>query len=48
MRVADDGTLDVDFGPPLSGLFDVEDRGDGGDTYDFDAIPAIPAARSPR
>jgi hypothetical protein len=43
VRVTDDGTLDVDFGARrFSGLFDVEDRGDGGDTYDFDAIPGDP------
>ncbi len=43
VRVADDGTLDVAFGARrYSGLFGVEDRGDGGDTYDFDAVPNDP------
>jgi hypothetical protein len=43
VRVADNGSLDVDFGGRrFSGLFAVEDRGDGGDTYDFDAIPGDP------
>ncbi|HSQ00929.1 MAG TPA: glycosyl hydrolase-related protein, partial [Candidatus Dormibacteraeota bacterium] len=40
VRVDDDGTLAVDFGDRrFAGLLAIEDRGDGGDTYDFDAIP---------
>src|SRR5262249_41146225 len=39
-RVADNGTLDIEIaGRRFAGLLDIEDRGDGGDTYDFDAIP---------
>jgi hypothetical protein len=43
VEVADDGTLAVDFGGRrFAGLLDIEDCGDGGDTYDFDAIPGDP------
>ncbi len=38
VRVSDDGTLDVHFGDrTFHGLLAVEDQGDRGDTYDFDA-----------
>jgi alpha-mannosidase len=43
--VAGDGTLDVSLGTTTyRGLFDVEDRGDRGDSYDFDAIADDPGA----
>src|SRR5688572_1500938 len=39
VRAADDGTLDVRLaGRTWTGLCAIEDRGDRGDTYDFDAI----------
>jgi mannosylglycerate hydrolase len=39
VAVADDGTLAVQLGDAVyRGLFAVEDRGDRGDTYDFDAF----------
>ncbi|MDX2166561.1 MAG: glycosyl hydrolase-related protein [Deltaproteobacteria bacterium] len=39
VAVADDGTLDLDLGGHrYRGLFGLEDRGDRGDTYDFDAF----------
>lgn len=39
VAVADDGTLDIQLGAAVyRRLFTVEDRGDRGDTYDFDAF----------
>ena len=39
VSAADDGTLDVRLGDRLfKGLTAVEDRGDRGDTYDFDPV----------
>jgi hypothetical protein len=39
VRATDDGTLDVELGGRLfTGLMAVEDRGDRGDTYDFDPV----------
>src|SRR5262249_62280223 len=39
VRVADDGTFDVRLGDAeYHGLLAVEDRGDRGDSYDFDAV----------
>jgi hypothetical protein len=39
VRAADDGTLGVQFGDTsYSGLFGLEDRGDRGDSYDFDPV----------
>ncbi len=43
VEVADDGTLTVTIGThTFTGLGLLEDRGDRGDTYDFDAIPDDP------
>src|SRR5205085_2428953 len=43
VRMAEDGTLNVELGGRrFHGLLVIEDRGDGGDTYDFDAIPDDP------
>lgn len=43
VEVADDGTLTVELGGRrFSGLLGIEERGDGGDSYDFDAIPGDP------
>lgn len=45
VTAADDGTLTIAFGDTVyHGLLDVEDAGDGGDSYDFDAIPQDPGA----
>lgn len=45
VTAADDGTLTVAFGDRVfAGLLDVEDAGDGGDSYDFDAVPQDPGA----
>ncbi len=45
VAVADDGTLDVRLGgAEYRGLLAVEDRGDRGDTYDFDPVPDDPGA----
>jgi hypothetical protein len=45
VRAAADGTLTVQLGGhEFSGLFGVEDRGDRGDTYDFDPVDAGPRA----
>lgn len=42
---AEDGTLEVAFGDTVyHGLLDVEDLGDGGDSYDFDAVGNDPGA----
>jgi hypothetical protein len=39
VRAGDDGTLDVSLGGlTFPGLFGVEDRGDRGDSYDFDPV----------
>ncbi len=46
VRVADDGTLEVAFGARVyRGLLGIEDRGDGGDSYDFDPVPDDPGER---
>ena len=40
VRAVEDGTLDVEIaGRSYKGLLSVEDQGDRGDTYDFDAVP---------
>jgi mannosylglycerate hydrolase len=45
VRLADDGTLNVRFGAQeYRGLLAIEDQGDRGDTYDFDAVTAGPGA----
>jgi mannosylglycerate hydrolase len=45
VAVADDGTLDVRLGDAAyRGLFGIEDRGDRGDTYDFDPVDDDPGA----
>src|SRR5262249_20876166 len=45
VAVADDGTLTIRLGDrEYSGLLAVEDRGDRGDTYDFDPVDDDPGA----
>ncbi|MBX3026756.1 hypothetical protein KF840_17760 [bacterium] len=45
-EVADDGTIAVELGGRrFGGLLTIEDLGDGGDTYDFDAIPGDPGGK---
>jgi len=45
VSAADDGTLDVRLGDArFTGLTAVEDRGDRGDTYDFDPVGGDPGA----
>ncbi len=45
VAVADDGTLDVRLGDAeYRGLVGIEDRGDRGDTYDFDPVADDPGA----
>lgn len=45
VAVNDDGTFDVTDGSrTFTGLVAIEDQGDRGDTYDFDAVPGDPGA----
>jgi 2-O-(6-phospho-alpha-D-mannosyl)-D-glycerate hydrolase len=47
VRVADEGTLTIRLGDRVySSLFGVEDRGDRGDSYDFDPVDAGPGAET--